>query len=51
MSKYNVIFTIKRLWIILLTSMVVMFSVLLYFGGQIYQMVPPMPMRPCWALA
>jgi len=43
MSKYNVIFTIKRLWIILLLSLTVMFSVLLYFGGKIYQMAPSMP--------
>lgn len=43
MSKYNVVFTIKRLWIILVASMAIMFSILLYFGGKIYQMAPPMP--------
>lgn len=40
---YSVIFTIKRLWLVLAISMVVMFSVLLYFGNQIYHDKPPIP--------
>ena len=43
MSKYNVIFTIKRLWVILALSMLVMFSVLLFFGHEIYHQAPPIP--------
>ena len=43
MSKYNVIFTINRLWAILAVSMLVMFSVLLYFGKEIYHQAPPIP--------
>ena len=43
MAKYKTIFTVKRLWLILIASMVVMFSVLLYFGNEIYQEAPPIP--------
>ena len=40
---YRTVFTMKRLWLIFGGSLVVMFSVLLYFGGRIYQEAPPMP--------
>ena len=43
MSKYNTLFTIKRLWVVLTVSMVVMFSILLYFGSEIYHQAPPIP--------
>ena len=41
---YSVVFTIKRLWLILAVSMVVMFGTLLYFGNQIYHDKPPIPL-------
>ena len=41
---YRTVFTMKRLWLIFGGSLVVMFSVLLYFGGRIYQEAPPMPL-------
>ena len=40
---YSVLFTIKRLWLILTLSMLTMFGVLLYFGNQIYHDKPPIP--------
>ena len=40
---YRTTFTIRRLWLIFAASLVVMFSVLLWFGGKIYQHAPPMP--------
>ena len=43
MLSYKTAFTINRLWLILIASMLVMFSVLLYFGGEIYQKAPPIP--------
>ncbi len=43
MTDYNITFTIRRLWLIFVISMIVMFSILLYFGGQIYQKAPPIP--------
>jgi hypothetical protein len=43
MQAYDTMFSIRRLWIILVTSMVVMFGTLLYFGGEIYQSAPPIP--------
>lgn len=43
MATYDRVFTIRRLWIILAASMIVMFSTLLYFGWQIYQVAPPIP--------
>lgn len=42
-AKYNNLFTIKRLWLVLTGSMVLMFGILLYFGGEIYQQAPPRP--------
>jgi nitric oxide reductase subunit B len=43
MPPYDALFSIRRLWIILATSMVAMFGTLLYFGGEIYQAAPPIP--------
>jgi nitric oxide reductase subunit B len=40
---YNDLFSIRRLWIILAVSMVTMFGVLLYYGGEIYTQAPPIP--------
>ncbi len=45
MKTYRTTFTSRRLWAILIVSMVVMFSVLLYFGNKIYQEIPPIPGR------
>jgi nitric oxide reductase subunit B len=45
LAHYQSQFSIRRLWIIFAVSMAVMFGVLLYFGGQIYQAAPPMPLR------
>jgi len=45
METYRTTFTIKRLWLILAGSMVVMFAVLLYFGREIYHLAPPIPAR------
>jgi nitric oxide reductase subunit B len=43
MESYGTTFSIKRLWVILVVGMVVMFGVLLLFGQQIYQQAPPIP--------
>ena len=43
MATYAQVFTIRRLWIILIASMVVMFATLLYFGREIYHAAPPIP--------
>ncbi|MCY3768803.1 MAG: nitric-oxide reductase large subunit [Gammaproteobacteria bacterium] len=43
MTPYKTTFTIGRLWLILIASMIVMFSVLIYFGSEIYQKAPPIP--------
>jgi nitric oxide reductase subunit B len=43
MQSYTTFFNIKRLWIILASSLVVSFSVLLYLGGQVYLQAPPVP--------
>lgn len=43
MKNYTTFFTIKRLWITLVVSLVLSFSALLYLGGQIYQQAPPIP--------
>ena len=43
MSTYQTTFSTKRLWLILTTGMIVMFGVLLFLGGEIYQQAPPMP--------
>src|SRR5215510_8517375 len=42
-AHYDQLFTLRRLWIILAASMVVMFATLLYFGREIYQAAPPIP--------
>ena len=43
MKNYSSFFTVKRLWKILGISLVLSFSILLYFGGQIYFKAPPIP--------
>ena len=43
MQNYKTTFTRKRLWILLIASLVVSFSILLLVGGEIYQMAPPIP--------
>ena len=43
LSHYLDLFTIKRLWLTLAGSMFIMFSLLLYFGSEIYQQAPPIP--------
>ncbi len=43
MQTYKTTFSLKRLWIILGASMLVMFSTLLFFGREIYQQAPPIP--------
>ena len=35
--------TTKKLWIGFITVMVLSFSVLLYFGKEIYKQAPPIP--------
>lgn len=45
LATYQTTFTVKRLWTILLLSMLVMFSVLLLFGQKIYQQAPPIPLE------
>ena len=44
MKTYSSTFSEKRLWLILLGSMLVMFSILLYMGREIYQKAPPIPL-------
>ena len=43
METYKSTFTIKRLWLLLSLSLIISFTVLLYFGGQIYHKAPPIP--------
>lgn len=43
MKSYNNTFTVQRLWLILASSMIVMFAVLLYYGREIYHLAPPIP--------
>ncbi len=43
MSNYASDFSIRRLWMIFGTSMLVMFGALLFFGVQIYHAKPPIP--------
>lgn len=43
MNNYKTTFSIKRLWIILIVGMLLMFSILLLLGAQIYQQAPPIP--------
>ncbi|PCI76292.1 MAG: nitric oxide reductase large subunit [SAR86 cluster bacterium] len=45
MESYRTTFTVRRLWALLIVSMVIMFSILLYFGNKIYQEAPPIPDR------
>ncbi|MGH8262085.1 MAG: cbb3-type cytochrome c oxidase subunit I, partial [Steroidobacteraceae bacterium] len=45
MSDYSQTFTVRRLWLILAASMLLMFGTLLYFGGEIYHLAPPIPER------
>ena len=42
-ANYNDVFTIRRLWLILASALIVMFATLLYFGREIYQLAPPIP--------
>ncbi|MDY0007288.1 MAG: cbb3-type cytochrome c oxidase subunit I, partial [Spongiibacteraceae bacterium] len=41
--NYARLFTLRRLWLIFLVSMVVMFATLLFFGREIYHAKPPIP--------
>ena len=43
MEDYQSTFTIRRLWVILGSSLVLMFGVLLFLGREIYQVAPPIP--------
>ncbi|MBA6412491.1 nitric-oxide reductase large subunit [Parahaliea sp. F7430] len=43
METYKSIFSIKRLWTILISGMVVMFGILLFLGSEVYQQAPPIP--------
>ena len=43
METYQQTFSIRRLWMILVTGMIVMFSILALLGAEIYQQVPPIP--------
>ncbi len=43
MTSYKVFFNTSSLWRILAISTLISFSVLLFFGREIYQQVPPMP--------
>ena len=43
MESYQNTFSIKRLWTFLALSSIVMFSVLLLIGREIYQVAPPIP--------
>ena len=45
MKNYKEIFKTSLLWKFLAFSTLVSFSVLLFFGGKIYQQAPPMPTR------
>lgn len=45
MENYKTTFTIKRLWWILGGSMLLMFTLLLLFGREIYHQAPPIPSR------
>src|SRR5262245_60250092 len=42
-AHYDQLFPVRRLWIILAASMVVMFATFLYFGREVYQAAPPIP--------
>ncbi|HYJ20252.1 MAG TPA: nitric-oxide reductase large subunit [Burkholderiales bacterium] len=43
METYSSTFTVKRLWLILTLGMIVMFGILLFYGKEIYRLVPPIP--------
>lgn len=43
MTSYSATFSIKRLWLFLALSVIVMFSTLLLLGREIYQVAPPIP--------
>ncbi|MHC8507850.1 MAG: nitric-oxide reductase large subunit [Rhodospirillales bacterium] len=43
MSAYSLTFSSKRLWMILIVGMAVMFGALLWIGRDIYQQAPPIP--------
>lgn len=45
MESYRSTFSVRRLWALLVVSMVAMFSVLLFFGNKIYHEAPPIPDR------
>ena len=44
MKPYSDTFTLTRLWLVLASALVVMFSLLLFFGYEIYQKRPPVPL-------
>ncbi|MBL8630597.1 MAG: hypothetical protein JNM81_13255, partial [Rhodospirillaceae bacterium] len=44
-STYRSTFSVPRLWLILASSMAIMFGTLLYFGVEIYHAAPPIPER------
>lgn len=43
MKPYRATFSIRRLWVILISGLIVMFGTLLYLGSEIYQQAPPIP--------
>ncbi len=43
MATYQQTFSLRRLWLILIAGMVVMFGILALLGAEIYQQAPPMP--------
>ncbi len=43
MANYAHLFTLRRLWTVLVVGLVAMFSVLLFFGREIYHAAPPTP--------
>lgn len=45
MPSYSKLFSISRLWAVLIAAMVVMFGTLIYFGQEIYHTKPPIPDR------
>lgn len=45
MKNYKVIFTTSLLWKILATSTLISMGVMLFFGREIYQQAPPMPVQ------
>lgn len=43
MANYSHLFTIRRLWLVLIISLIASFAALLFFGRQIYHAAPPIP--------